>query len=166
MFLIVPIFAAIGNVGCYWLSRRYGWHGRTMLVGCLFVSAIVPAYALIGFASKEIGVRQGWELLIVAAIYGMTIGPIQAFARSTFGTLIPAGSEAAFYSAYELTNRGTSALGPLVLTVIQQATGELRYGFIFVLVNIVVPTVLLIFVDLKRGKKEAMEYHNRAPAGK
>lgn len=51
--------------------------------------------------------------------------------------MVPRGRETAFFSLYELTNKGSSALGPLVMTAIQQATGELRYAWIFVITNIV-----------------------------
>jgi len=57
--------------------------------------------------------------------------------RSVFSTMVPRGRETAFFSLYELTNKGSSALGPLVMTAIQQATGELRYAWIFVITNIV-----------------------------
>ena len=49
--------------------------------------------------------------------------------------------EGTFFSLYELTNKGSSAIGPVILTVIQQTTGDLRWGFIFILLNILIPMV-------------------------
>jgi UMF1 family MFS transporter len=155
MFLLVPIFAGIGNLFFLWLSRRFHISSKSVLVWSIIGCAVVPAYGLIGFGSDTIGVRQGWEMMVVGCVYGFFLGPLQAFARSIFASLIPHGKESAFYSFYELTNRGSSALGPLVLTAIQQSTGDLRYGFIFVVVNLVLPAVALQYVDLAKGKREA-----------
>lgn len=60
-----------------------------------------------------------------------------------------------FFSAYELTNKGSSAVGPLVLSLLQQTTGELRYGFIFVAFSMAVTLWGLVRVDVEQGKRDA-----------
>jgi UMF1 family MFS transporter len=128
MFFIVPVAAMIGNLGLLKCGQRFQIRGKRMLIAVLAICCIVPAYALIGFFSMQFGVRKGWEMIVVATVYGFVIGPIQSYSRSVFASLIPKGKEVAFFSFFELTNRGSSALGPIVLTAIQQGTGDLRYG--------------------------------------
>ena len=60
-----------------------------------------------------------------------------------------------FFSVYELTNKGSSAIGPLVLSVVQQVTGELRYGFIFVALSMMLTMWGLIGTDVVEGKEAA-----------
>ena len=82
----------------------------------MFMTMLVPAYGLIGFATTSFGVRHGWEMVIVAVWYGFNFGGYLSFSRSVFATLVPPGQESGFFSIYELTNSGSSAIGPLVLS--------------------------------------------------
>ena len=94
----------------------------------------------------------------MGAWYGFGIGAYQSFSRSIFAGLIPPGHEGAFYSLYELTNKGSSAIGPVVLTAIQQLTGDLRWGFIFILVNIALPMAVIARLDLPAGVAAARAF--------
>jgi UMF1 family MFS transporter len=89
-------------------------------------NTLIPLWGMVGFFSKSFGVRNGWEIIVVAVWYGCHLGAYQAFSRAIFATLVPRGKESGFFSAYELTNKGSSAVGPVVLSVLQQITGELR----------------------------------------
>jgi hypothetical protein len=155
MFLLVPLCAMAGNVGYLKVASRWGIPGKTMLLASLFCCAVIPAYGLLGLVSSRIGIRHGWEVLSVCVWYGLHLGAMQSYARGTFAVLVPRGKESALFSLYELTNRGSSALGPLVLTLIQATTGNLRLGFIFVLLSIVGPALLLLRLDIAAGGKVA-----------
>lgn len=157
IFFVVPIFALLGNMSYLAVSQRWAVRGKTMLMFSLFCCSLVPAYALLGLASSSIGIRTGIEMLLVAVWYGLHLGAMQAYSRSCFALLIPRGRESAFYSLYELTNRGSSALGPLVVTGIQQATGNLRLGFSFCLVSIAFGSLLLC-LDLEKGGRAAAAF--------
>lgn len=68
-------------------------------------------------------------------------------------------SRSTFYAAYELTNKGSSALGPLVLTALQAGgSHDLRWGFVFVCVNIALPVAMLLRLDLAKGAAAAAAY--------
>ena len=54
------------------------------------------------------------------------MGGLSSYCRSFFGLLIPPGSEAAFYALYAITDKGSSAVGPAVVGVIVDATGQPR----------------------------------------
>lgn len=159
MFFIIPITAGAGNVAYLWAGKKWKIDSKKLLVFSLMCSALVPAYGLIGLGSKTIGLRYGWEMLMIAAWYGLHLGSMQSYSRSIFSTLIPRGKEGAFYSAYELTNRGSSWVGPIVLTAVQQATGELRYALIFLLITTVLPAVLLGCYDLRPAQKLVKASH-------
>ena len=44
---------------------------------------------------------------------GLVLGGSQALTRSLFGQMIPAGQEAEYFGLYEISDKGTSWLGPL-----------------------------------------------------
>lgn len=46
--------------------------------------------------------------------------------------MVPEGSEGQFYSLYQVTDRGSSWLGPLIVTTVVQATNSLRLALIYV----------------------------------
>ena len=58
----------------------------------------------------------------------------------------------------EITNKGSSWLGPVVISQVYKQTGELRYAFIYILVMTLVPALLLSTLDIEVGRKEAQEY--------
>ena len=80
---------------------------------------------------------------------------MQSFSRSLFGRLIPAGEEAAFFSVYELTNRGSSWLGPLVLSAVQQSTGSLALGFLYIAATTLGGCAGLLCLDVEGGARAA-----------
>jgi UMF1 family MFS transporter len=140
------------------LAHKRGISSKRMVIACLVGLCVIPAYGMVGFGSRTLGIRQGWELFLVAGVYGFLLGPISAFSRSLFASLVPHGREAAFFSLYEITDKGSSWMGPLVLTGVQQATGELRWGFIYILAFLLVPAVALPFLDVRRGMADAEAY--------
>ena len=158
MFLLTPACAGLGNFAYLKLGARYRISPLRCLLFSMACLSLIPAYGLLGFVSDSVGLRSGPEMIVAAAWYGLHVGAYQALSRSLFSALIPPGRSAAFFAAYELTNRGSSAIGPLVLTAVQQSTGELRYAFWFVLITTVLPAVGLAFLDLPRGRAEALQY--------
>ena len=89
-------------------------------------------------------------------LYGLNLGSAQSFARSMFGDLIPAGHEAGYFSLYEITDKGSSWLGPLVTSIVVWTTGSIRYSLIYLIIVMIVPSILLQFwVNFELGKKQA-----------
>ena len=90
--------------------------------------------------------------------YGLNLGSVQSFSRSTFGAMIPEGMEANMYALYNVTDRGSSWIGPGVVAAILSATGNIRYAFLYPIGMLLVPMVVLYFVDVQRGVRMAAEY--------
>lgn len=61
-----------------------------------------------------------------------------------------------FFSLFEITDKGSSWMGPIAVGLIQQATGSIRYGIFYVLVMLTLPLVLLWGVDEEEGMREAV----------
>ena len=91
----------------------------------------------------------------LAAWYGFHMAPMQASSRALFAELIPPGQESAFFAFYELTNKGSSWLGPLVLSAVQQGTGSMAWGFLYVAGMTLGGCAGLLGLDVARGRQQA-----------
>ena len=90
------------------------------------------------------------------------LGGSQALSRSLFSHLVPRGKEAEYFSAYEMSDRGLSWLGPLVFGLAYQLTGSYRDAIISLVVFFVVGFVLLARVPGTAGGRgtRAIPYRN------
>ncbi|HEV8115884.1 MAG TPA: MFS transporter, partial [Acidimicrobiales bacterium] len=92
---------------------------------------------------------------------GLVLGGTQALSRSLFSQLIPAGREAEYFGLYEVSERGTSWLGPALFGVALQVTGSYRVAILSLIVFFVAGFALLARVDVRRAIIEA---GNEVPA--
>lgn len=141
--LMVQVVAIAGALGLGRVAARYG-ATRTVL-GCLvaWTAVLVAAFSLQAGA-----VAQFYAL---AAVIGLVQGGTQALSRSLFSHLIPAGKEAEYYGFYEISDRGTSWLGPLAFGLTYQLTGSYRLAIISLVVFFVAGFVLLARLPMRRA---------------
>jgi UMF1 family MFS transporter len=69
--------------------------------------------------------------------------------------MIPAGHEAAFFGIYEITERGTSWIGPFVFGVVASVTGSYRQAILSLVVLFVAGMLTLFFTDTDRAIHDA-----------
>jgi UMF1 family MFS transporter len=69
--------------------------------------------------------------------------------------MIPAGREASFFGLYEISERGTSWLGPLVFGAVVGATNSYRQAILSLIVFFVVGLIILSITDTDRAVREA-----------
>jgi len=91
-----------------------------------------------------------WFFVLAAGI-GMVMGGSQALSRSLFAQMVPAGKEAEYFSLYEVSDRGTSWLGPLVFGLAYQLTGSYRSSIISLVVFFVLGFAVLLRVPVRRA---------------
>lgn len=65
------------------------------------------------------------------------------------------GHESSFFSLFALTDKSASFLGPFVVGLIADLTGNIRLGFLFLLVMLLIPVPVLLRVDIVAGQEEA-----------
>lgn len=68
MFFLVPLMGAAGNMGFLWLAQKRGWDAKHALMIMLAGVMLLPLYAMLGYASKDFGVRKGWEIILLGAV--------------------------------------------------------------------------------------------------
>ncbi|WP_043271591.1 MFS transporter [Streptomyces sp. CT34] len=141
--LLVQVVAAAGALLMGRLARTYGAH-RTVLGSLVaWTLTIATAYFL--------PTRTPEWFFVLAGTIGLVLGGSQALSRSLFSHLIPRGKEAEYFSAYAMSDRGVSWLGPLVFGVAYQVTGSYRDAIVSLVAFFAIGFVLLARVPMRRA---------------
>jgi MFS transporter, UMF1 family len=146
IFLFVQ-FMGIGGALLFERVARLLGTKRAILVALVIWSGIV-IYAFGFFETKT----QAW---MMAGLIAVVLGGSQALSRSLFSQMIPRGREASFFGIYEVSERGTSWLGPLVFSIVVARTGSFRYALLSLIVFFVSGMLLLFFTDTARAIHDA-----------
>ncbi|MEV5156090.1 MFS transporter [Streptomyces werraensis] len=145
--LLVQVLAVAGALLLGRLARRYG--AKRTILGSLgaWTLTLAAGYFLPAGAP-------GWFFVLAAGI-GLVLGGSQALSRSLFSHLVPPGKEAEYFSAYEISDRGLSWLGPLLFGLTYQLTGSYRDAIVSLVGFFVLGFVLLARVPVRRAIADA-----------
>ncbi|CBG74561.1 MULTISPECIES: MFS transporter [Streptomyces] len=145
--LLVQILAVGGALGMGLLSRRYG--AKRTILGSLVAWTLILGAGYFLPAGAPV-----WFFVLASGI-GLVLGGSQALSRSLFSHLVPRGKEAEYFSAYEMSDRGMSWLGPLLFGVTYQLTGSYRDAIISLVAFFVLGFALLARVPVRRAISDA-----------
>jgi len=146
IFLMVQ-FVAVGGA---LLFERLAYLINTK--NAIIVSLVIWS-AIVIYANRFLDtVPEAW---VMAGIIAIVLGGSQALSRSLYSRLIPEGKEAAFFSLYEVSERGTSWLGPLLFSVVIARTGSYRLALLSLIFFFVVGLLLLWITDTDKGVRQA-----------
>ena len=168
LVLIITVSAILGGYFVGYLQPKYEIKPKTVVITCLSIYVVLPLYGLLGFATGDdgLGLKNEWEMFVFGFIYGSQLGAVQSYTRTVFSDLTPPGREAEFFSLYEITDKGSSWMGPLIVGIMHSQTGEIRYSFVYILGVMLIPILGLIFlVDHEAGMKAVGRLHNEINDG-
>ena len=155
IFLEVMVFAIVGNIASLYLQKRFQLQAKLMILACLAVYMLISAWGMVGLIpNSAFGLKRIWEAFVFGAIHGLAIGPIQAYTRSMFSDLLIPGREAECFALYEISDKGSSWLGPMVVAEIINLTGKHHWGFLYLAIMTLLPALLLLSVDHQKGKED------------
>ena len=69
--------------------------------------------------------------------------------------MIPEGKEAAFFGLYEVSERGTSWMGPLLFSIVVASTGSYRQALLSLTVFFVVGLLILVITNTEKAIHDA-----------
>jgi UMF1 family MFS transporter len=157
LILMIQFVAFLGALLFGRLAVRLG--SKRALAVSLFIWAGVVIYAFFGMRDYDpsaLGIpRAELEFWILGALIALVLGGSQALSRSLFSQMVPQDKEAEFFSIYEISERGTSWMGPFVFAVVNQAVGNLRPAILSVVIFFVVGLALLLTVNVARAFAES-----------
>ncbi len=151
LILMVQFVAFFGSLLYERIAAAIGTKRAILSSLVLWTGVVVYAY---GFLET---VAQAW---VMGAVIAVVMGGSQALSRSLFSQMIPAGREASFFGLYEISERGTSWIGPLIFGIVVGATNSYRQAILSLIVLLLIGSVLLIATDTTRAVVDA---GNRAP---
>lgn len=145
--LLVQFVAFLGALVHGRLARRFG--AKRTIMGSLVVWIVVVIIAYFLQAGEEL------QFFGVAVGIGLVLGGTNALSRSLFSQLVPPGKEAEYFSVYEVGEKATSTVGPLLFAAVGQATGSFRPAIVSLAVFFVVGFVLVSLVPVRRAIRAA-----------
>ena len=74
--------------------------------------------------------------------------------RCAFTHLIPPGQESEFFGIFEVSDKGSSILGPIVIGVTFQLTGMLRYAVVYLVIIHIAALAVLSVTDFEQGARD------------
>jgi UMF1 family MFS transporter len=92
---------------------------------------------------------------VAAALVAIVMGGSQALSRSLYSVMIPKGKEAEYFSLYEISDKGTSWLAPLMFGLMLQFTGSYQLAILSLVIFFVAGLAILSKVDVRRAAREA-----------
>lgn len=141
--MIVQFIAYFGGRLHGWGARRFGTKRTVLISLAVWVLVLVAAYFV------EAGQRMQFYALAVGI--GMVLGGTNALSRSLFSQMVPATREAEYFALYEVGERSTSWLGPLVFAGVGQATGSFRLAIVSLIAFFAIGLVLVSMVPVRRA---------------
>ena|ERR1700752_1706059 len=143
-------FVAFG--GALFWGKLAQWIGaKRAIIVSLVIWAAVVIYSYGGMR----GGSRATEFFILGMFIAIVLGGSQAISRSLFAQMVPKNKEAEFFSIYEISERGTSWLGPMVFGIANQLFHNLRIAILALIFFFVVGLILLPFVNEKKAIEDA-----------
>ncbi len=152
IILLIQFTAFFGAL--FW-GRLASWIGaKRAIIVSLVIWSLVVIYAYFGLR----GGSRVLEFTLLGVVIAVVLGGSQAISRSLFAQMIPEGKEAEFYSFYEISDRGTSWIGPLLFGLMNQVTGSLRPAILSLIFFFVIGLIVLPFVNEKKAMADVKNY--------
>ena len=146
--ILLVQFVAFG--GAIWLGRLAGRFGAKRVV----LGSLV-GWLLLVLAAYFVRAGAAWQFYLLAVGIAVVLGGSQALSRSMFSRLIPHGCEAEYFGFYEISDSGTSWLGPLIFGLAYQFSGSYRSALVSLVAFFVLGFVLLARVPLRAAIAQA-----------
>ncbi len=141
--LMVQFLAFGGALGLGALAKRIGGWKTVLISLALWIAILAAAYVL--------PAHQVIPFIALGGAIGIVLGGSQALSRSLFSQLIPHGKEGEYFGLYEISDKGTSWLGPLIFGLAYDATRSYRVAIISLLAFFIIGFVALAAVPMRRA---------------
>jgi UMF1 family MFS transporter len=141
--LIIQLVAIIGAVLTSRASSKFGNINTLIVVNFIWMLLCFYAYFM----------ETPLQFYLAAAIVGMVMGGIQALARSTYSKFLPETEDTtSYFSFYDVAEKIGIVIGMIIFASIDQITGSMRNGILFLFVFFLAGIILLFRVPKVNSK--------------
>jgi UMF1 family MFS transporter len=146
LVLMIQFIAFFGALLFERIARIVQTKNAILISLVLWTGVIVYSYRFLQTTT------QAW---VMGGVIAIVLGGSQALSRSLFSLMIPPGREASFFGLYEISERGTSWIGPLIFGMVAGATNSYRQAILSLVVLLLGGMLLLALTDTDRAVREA-----------
>jgi UMF1 family MFS transporter len=144
--LMVQVVAFPGAIMFNWLARAIS--AKWAVAFSLLVWTLI-VIAMYGWVKTTLG------FFIAAGVVALIMGGSQALSRSLYSLMIPKGREAEYYSLYEISDKGTSWMCPLIFGLALQYTKSYRVAILSLIFFFALGLIVLLKVNVRKAAIEA-----------
>jgi UMF1 family MFS transporter len=145
--LMVQFVAFFGAIAFNWLAAAI--NAKRAVVVSLFIWTAVLVY-IYAFVKTTV------QFFIVAAVVAIVMGGSQALSRSLYAQMVPKSREAEYFSIYEISDKGTSWMCPLLFGLALQFTKSYRIAILSLIVFFFAGLLVLLRVNVERGERDVI----------
>lgn len=142
LVLMIQFVAFVGALGFNYVAKALGT--KRALVTSLVIWTLVVLYAYRFLETKT-------QFFVLGAVIGIVLGGSQALSRSLFSLLIRKGEESEYFGLYEISEHGSSWLGPLLFGLTLQRYGSYRLAILSLVMFFAIGLLLLVGVSIRKG---------------
>jgi UMF1 family MFS transporter len=146
IFLMIQFVAFFGAIAFERIARLMGTKNAIVTSLILWAGVVIYAYAFLHTTA------QAWAM---GGVIAVVLGGSQALSRSLFARMVPLGYEGSFFGLYEVSERGTSWIGPILFGIVAGRTGSFRDAILSLIALFIIGTVILVLTDSDRAIREA-----------
>jgi UMF1 family MFS transporter len=146
IFLFVQFVAVVGALAFERLAYLIKTKNAIIVSLVIWAGVVIYAYRFLDT------VPEAW---VMAGVIAVVLGGSQALSRSLFARMIPPGKEASFFGLYEVSERGTSWMGPLLFSVVIARTGSYRQALLSLIFFFVVGLIVLAITNTDKAIQQA-----------
>jgi UMF1 family MFS transporter len=149
--LMVQFVAFAGAMVFNYLAKGIGAKPSVLVALIIWIAVLFAIYSY---------VHSTRGFFILCAVVAVILGGSQALSRSLFSLMIPKGREGEYFGLYEISDKGTSWLCPLLFGLALDYTKSYRTAILSLIVFFIAGFIILLRVDVRRA---AIEAGNEAP---
>ncbi len=145
--LLVTQFVAFpAALGFGWLGERIGPRAGITLGLVVYIGVVVYA----------VFITRPWQFFLLAVLVGLVQGGTQSLSRSLYARLVPREDSAAFFGFYGLMGKFSAVIGPLIVAIVQTATGNPHIAVSAIGILFVIGLAVLWYLPLGRDRLAAI----------
>jgi UMF1 family MFS transporter len=142
--LMVQFVAFFGSLGFNWVASKTSAKRAVVVSLLIWIGVVLDIF----FVTTPV------QFFLMAAVVALVLGGSQALSRSLFAQLVPKGREAAYYGVYEITDKGTSWICPIMFGLALQFTKSFRVAILSLLFFFVAGLLVLLKVNVEQGERD------------
>ncbi|MDG1729406.1 MAG: MFS transporter [Algibacter sp.] len=139
--LVIQIVAILGAYLTSKASSKFGNIKTLIVVNCIWMALCFYAYLM----------KTPMDFYIAAGFVGLVMGGVQSLARSTYSKFLPETEDTtSYFSFYDVAEKIGIVIGMVIFAFIDQITGSMRNGILFLFIFFLAGIILLFRVPRKK----------------